>query len=309
MRIIFDRENQPKAQPDPYIISDHGEYYIYATGEDGVHAYKSDKIDGEWEYIGVVLQTEGERDFWAPCVYVQDGTYYMYYSSVKNTSLSAHDEQIKVAVASNPKGPFKYVKTLLEPFSIDPHVVKSGNGLYIFYSTNDWNAERAGTYIVVQKMRTPLETEGESKAAVRPTLDEEIFMRDRFEKGKHWHTIEGAFYFREGNYHYLIYSGNCYQSKYYYLGYAVGYGAENDLMKIDFKKYPSDVVYMPLIAANEFESGTGHNSVIKVNGEYYCVYHGRDGEENTPYDNRSARACKLIVKDGVITALRKKDSL
>ena len=41
----------------------------------------------------------------------------MYYSSVKNTSLSAHDEQIKVAVASNPKGPFKYVKTLLEPFS------------------------------------------------------------------------------------------------------------------------------------------------------------------------------------------------
>ena len=135
MRIIFDRENQPKAQPDPYIISDHGEYYIYATGEDGVHAYKSDKIDGEWEYIGVVLQTEGERDFWAPCVYVQDGTYYMYYSSVKNTSLSAHDEQIKVAVASNPKGPFKYVKTLLEPFSIDPHVVKSGNGLYIFYST------------------------------------------------------------------------------------------------------------------------------------------------------------------------------
>ena len=38
MRIIFDRENQPKAQPDPYIISDHGDYYIYATGEDGVHA-------------------------------------------------------------------------------------------------------------------------------------------------------------------------------------------------------------------------------------------------------------------------------
>lgn len=51
MRIIFDRENQPKAQPDPYIISDHGEYYIYATGEDGVHAYRSDKIDGEWEYL------------------------------------------------------------------------------------------------------------------------------------------------------------------------------------------------------------------------------------------------------------------
>ena len=42
---------------------------------------------------------------------------------------------------------------------------------------------------------------------VRPTMDEEIFMRDRFEKGKDWYTVEGAFYFRKGDWHYVTYSG------------------------------------------------------------------------------------------------------
>ena len=37
---------------------------------------------------------------------------------------------------------------------------------------------------------------------VRPTMDEEIFMRDRFEKGKDWYTVEGAFYFRKGDWHF-----------------------------------------------------------------------------------------------------------
>lgn len=309
MRIIYDKDNQPKSQADPYIIFAEGRYYIYATGEKGVAVYTATAIDGEWEYLGSALETDGEKDFWAPCVINENGKYYMYYSSVKNESVDCHGERIKVAVSDRPDGGFEYVKDLLEPFSIDPHVVKSGNGLYIFYSVNDWEAERAGTYIVLQKMDSPLSVTGEPVAVVRPTLDEEIFQRDRFKKGQHWHTIEGAFYFREGDYHYLIYSGNCWQSKYYFLGYAVGKGKEDDLTKIKFNKYPSDSVYAPLISANEFESGTGHNSVIKIDGEYYCVYHGRDTGDVTPYDNRSARACKLVVKDGVLTAKRYKDKL
>ena len=309
MRIIFDKENQPRSQADPYIISYKNRLYIYATGAKGVHCYTAERLDGNWEYVGIVLEQEGEKDFWAPCVYEENGTFYMYYSSVPQTSSDSHDECIKVATSNTPDGPFVYQKTLLDPFSIDPHVVKSGEELFMFYSVNDYEAERAGTYVVVQQMSSPMEMIGEAVAVVRPTLDEEIFKRDRFRQGQHWHTLEGAFYFREGDTHYLIYSGNCYMNEYYYLGYATAKTQETDLTKVTFRKYPSEDVYAPLIAKNEFESGTGHNSVIKLDGEYYCVYHGRDLDDVKPYDNRSARACKLLVENGTLTAKREKTSI
>ena len=71
-------------------------------------------------------------------------------------------------------------------------------------------------------------------------------MRDRFRKGQHWHTIEGAFYFSEGDYHYVIYSGNCYQNEYYFLGYAAAKTSERDLTKIKFEKMPDSNTYAPL---------------------------------------------------------------
>lgn len=304
MRIIFDRENQPKSQADPYIFAWGGKYYIYATGGEGVHCYVSDKLESGWEYLGIVFSREGKQGFWAPCVYEEGGKIYMYASYMPVGTDDTHEERIFVAVSDTPDGQFTFVKELLEPFSIDPHVVKSGDGLYMFYSVNDYEAERAGTYIVVRKMASPTEMEGEEIPVVRPTLDEEIFQRDRFRVGQHWHTLEGAFYFREGDYHYLIYSGNCYMNEFYYLGYAVAYGAEDDLTKLTFRKYPAEDVYAPLIAKNEVESGTGHNSVIKVDGTYYCVYHGRDLGDVQEYDNRSARICPLSVEDGVLKAIR-----
>ena len=115
---------------------------------------------------------------------------------------------------------------------------------------------------------------------MKPTLDEEIFMKNRFGDGKDWHTLEGAFYFKEGDYQYVIYSGNCYTSPYYYLGYAVAKTHETDLTKIKFKKYPSENIYAPLIARN-------------ANGE----------------DKRTARICKLIVDGEKLIAIRKENSL
>ena len=309
MQLIYPKENEPTCQPDPFIFEWKGVYYVYATGQDGVHAYRALALDGEWEYVGMIFTDQNEQNFWAPCVYEEDGVFYLYYSSRSKTSQDIHDEQIRVATSRDPAGKFTYQATLLPPFSIDPHVVKSGDGLYIFYSVNDYEAERAGTYIVVQKMRSPIEVIGDPVAAVKPTLDEEIFARDRFRKGQHWHTIEGACYYRNGDYHYLIYSGNCFESPYYFLGYAVAHSTETDLTKLRFEKHPAPNVYAPLIAANGFESGTGHNSTIDINGETYCVYHGRDLNDVQPYDNRTARACKLIPCNGTLTAIRKKDAL
>lgn len=306
MKLIQKREGQYPSQPDPYVIKSRGRFYMYVTGADGVHAFASDSLFGGYEDIGRVFFADGFKEYWAPAVIELDGKFYMYVSFMPENESDVHLEAIHVAVSDNPEGPFTCVKKLLHPFSIDAHVVKNEDGLFIFYSTNDYDAARAGTYIVVDRLIDPFTVADNPVAVVRPTLDEEIFMRDRFKQGQHWHTIEGAFYFCEGRHHYLIYSGNCFENEHYYLGYAHSETDENDLTKVSFKKYPDENTYHPLISANDFESGTGHNSLIKENGEYYVIYHGRDNvtDEHFIGDSRTARICRLKVNGQCLTAER-----
>lgn len=128
-------------------------------------------------------------------------------------------------------------------------------------------------------------------------------MRDRYKKGENWHTIEGAFYFKEGDWQYLMYSGNCYLQPTYYIGYARAKTDETDLTKIKFEKYPDENTYHPVMKANEFEEGTGHHSMIKYKGQWYAIYHARDIEDDgLSGDRRNARICKLHVNDGIITS-------
>ena len=142
--------------------------------------------------------------------------------------------------------------------------------------------------------------------------NEDIFQKDRYKKGQHWHTIEGAFYFKEGDWQYVMYSGNCYEQPTYYIGYARAKTDETDLTKIKFEKYPDDDTYAPVLSANEFEEGTGHHSMIKKDGQWYAIYHARDYDDGlgaSAFDARNARICKLNVKDGIITAERYKDKI
>ena len=86
---------------------------------------------------------------------------------------------------------------------------------------------------------------------------------------------------------------------------------ETDITKIKFTKYPDENTYAPLIAKNEYEEGTGHNSVLKVDGEYYVIYHGRDvvSDERLKGDKRTARICKLEIDGAQLTAVRKENEL
>ena len=310
MKLIDETKVKQTFQPDPYIIEADGLFYIYCTSPTGVQAYRSDNLTGEYEDIGKVLVIDGKKQFWAPSVIKINGKYYMYVSCMNEEEEDAHLQTMYVASSDSPEGPFINAKPLIKPFSIDSHVVQNESGLYIFYSTNDYSGDRIGTYICVDKMPDPEHVTGNPVPVVKPTLDEEIFIKNS-DGGKNWHTLEGAFYFKEGDYQFVIYSGNCYKSPYYYLGYAVAKTDETDLTKVKFKKHPADNVYAPLIARNDFEEGTGHNSVIKYNGEYYVVYHGRDkGEtEADGEDKRTARICKLIVNGDKLIAVRKENSL
>ena len=302
-----DKENYI-GQADPFILKSQGRYYIYTTGHYGIYAYSSDSLFDGWKFEGMVL-TDGVHDsWWAPSVIELDGKYYMYNSfeiEGYTPDKGGHRGAMHVSVADNPLGPFKVVKQLLEPFSIDSHVVQNEAGLWIFYSTNTFEGDRIGTYIVVDKMLDPFTVEGKPVPVVVPTLDEDIYQRDRYKKGQHWHTIEGAFYFKEGDWQYVMYSGNCFEQPTYYIGYARAKTDETDLRKIKFEKYPDENTYHPVMRANDFEEGTGHHSMIKENGQWYAIYHARDYEDGlgaSAFDARNARICKLNVNDGIITA-------
>lgn len=303
-------------QADPFILKSGGRYYIYTTGHDAIYAYWSDNLFDGWEFYGKVFEyTEKVEGYWAPSVIELDGKFYMYNSfeyMKDKADKGGHHQAMFVSVANNPLGPFGNAKQILHPFSIDSHIVQNESGLYLFYSTNRFESDRIGTYIVVDKMLDPFTPAGNPVTIIEPTLDEDIFRRDRYKKGQHWHTIEGAFYFKEGDWQYVMYSGNCYEQPTYYIGYARAKTDETDLTKIKFEKYPDENTYHPVLKANEFEEGTGHHSMIKENGQWYAVYHARDYDDGlgaSSFDARNARICKLNVKDGVITAERYKDHI
>ncbi len=309
-----DRENYI-GQADPYIMEHDGKYYIYTTGHDGIYAYQSDDLFGEWHYRGRVMTVPGHHGFWAPSVIELDGKFYMYNSFEfygDEPDKGGHRQTMHVSVADNPLGPFEGARQILPPFSIDSHIVKNESGLFLFYSTNRFEGERIGTYIAVDRMLDPFTPAGKPHLVVEPTLDEDIYHRDRYQEGQHWHTIEGAFYFREGDWHYVMYSGNCYEQPTYYIGYARAKTDETDLTKIKFEKYPDDHTYHPILAANEFEEGTGHHSMIKVDGQWYAIYHARDYDDGlgaNAFDARNARICKINVNDGILTAERYEDRI
>lgn len=310
----IDKENYI-GQADPFILESGGRYYIYTTGHDGVYAYHSDDLFEGWEFAGRVMTVPDHEAFWAPSVIELDGKFYMY-NSIEiyddEPDKGGHRGAMFVSEADNPLGPFTNATQLLHPFSIDSHVVKNEAGLFIFYSTNKFDGERIGTYIVVDKMTDPYHVEGNPVTVVEPTLDEDIYRRDRYKKGQHWHTIEGAFYFKEVDWQYVMYSGNCFEQPTYYIGYARAKTDETDLRKIKFEKYPDENTYHPVIAANDFEEGTGHHSMIKKDDQWYAVYHARDYDDGlnaNAFDARNARICKLNVKDGIITAERYKDKV
>ena len=311
---------QGKTQPDPFIFEENGRFYLYVSGVglSGVEAYSADDIFGEWKYEGIVTEfAKGCFDFWAPSVIKFKDKFYMYVSCFENNEENQGQKTqcMRVASADSPLGPFKNEKKLYSEFSIDSHAVVSGGELYLWLSMNDWNASkerRAGTRIFVVKMKDPYTPEGGPVEKVIPTLDEEKFTPQCNDKIQ-WHTIEGAFWFKEGEYQYLMYSGGCYEDETYHIGYCTAKTNESDLRKIDFVKHTNGGRFAPVIIGNDFEEGTGHHSVIKHNGEYYAIYHGRDigvYDKNAPYvEERTARICKLNVKDGMIIAERYEENV
>lgn len=292
MKLLFDKKN--KTQPDPFIFEDGDKLYLYVTAIDGVEAYSSTDLFSEFKYEGIVTDIKG-KNFWAPSVIKTHGKYYMYVSFDRGAEF---EEFMHVASADSPLGPFKNEKLLYDRFSIDSHTVETEKGLFLWYAENSEEGERIGTRVFVDKLINPETPENICSEKIEPTFDEEIFTPSA---DRNWHTIEGPFYFKEEGWHYLMYSGGCYQDDTYHIGYASVKSDEEDLTKLTFEKHTLNGAFDPVMIKNDFEEGTGHHSVIKYNGEYYAIYHGRDYSDRA---ERTARICRLEVKEGKITAKR-----
>lgn len=300
MKLKFDTQNIN--QPDPFIFEDNGKFYLYVTAKDGVEAYETDDIFGEWKFIGVVTEQKNDmKNFWAPSVIKIDGTYYMYVSFQSGDGW----QEMRVFSSNSPNGIFKLERKLYNGFSIDSHVVKNENGLFMFLALNNLDSDKVGTRIYVDRLLDPITAENNPKEIIVPTFPEEKFT-PQCTPERDWYTIEGPFYFYENGWHYLMYSGGCYKDDTYHIGYAAAKSDEQDLTKINFIKSTDSGSFNPVIIKNDYEEGTGHHSVIKLKGEYYAIYHGRDylNSSSGYTERRTARICKLKILNGKITAER-----
>jgi len=291
--------------PDPYVMKYNGTYYAYATGHSGVPVLRSG--DGvSWTYAGHCFSHPGLVGYWAPAVVYENGLFYLYVSAMPEHEEDVHEQRLMVASSPSPVGPFEYGATFFTTFSIDAHVVKDRNGAYyLFYSNNEYagtDGSRPGTVILVDRLIDMQTLEGKPKLVVAPTLDEEIFEENRFGDGRDWHTIEGAFYLRRGNTHYVMYSGNAYVRPNYFLGYSSAAGsAETALTDLVWRKHPADDSFAPLLRRNEGVEGVGHNSVVRGpnNVQQWVYYHGRNAADVLDF-SREQRTMRMdpLLWDG-----------
>lgn len=218
--------------PDPFVIRAEGAYHAYATdmlpsGDRVIGLMRSDDLVS-WTPLAPALErppldrTEAD-EFWAPEVAEMGGRFYMYYS----TGVADTRHSIRVAAADAAGGPFHDLGRVLtesEPFAIDPHPFHDEDGTwYLYYARDFLDGERAGTALVVDRMRDMETLAGEPTTVLRASADWQLFRRARPMYGGvyDWHTLEGPFVVKRRERYWCLYSGGAWTGEGYGVSYAV----------------------------------------------------------------------------------------
>lgn len=211
-----DKENRPVlTEADPTIFrDDDGTYYLYGTGSNssmGFMTYHSDDLN-EWNgpagsNSGFCLTKEtsyGDNGFWAPQVVKRSGVYYMFYTA---------NEQIAVATATSPAGPFTQTeKKMIEApcRTIDPFVLFDNDGKAYLYHVRLQDGNR----IFVAELTDDLMSikEETAKECITATLAWENT------ENASWSVTEGPTVLHIDDTYYMFYSANDFRN----IDYAVG---------------------------------------------------------------------------------------
>ncbi|MFF2460511.1 family 43 glycosylhydrolase [Streptomyces mirabilis] len=237
------------ADPDVHYLD--GQYWIYPTtdgyaGWSGTSfkAYSSKDLV-HWKDHGVILDlgpdvSWADKNAWAPAIAERDGKYYFYFCA---------EQQIGVAVADSPAGPFKdalgrplVAKGQFTGQMIDPAVFTDDDGQSYLYWGNGHG------YVV------PLNTDMVSFDASQ--------VRDITQPD----FREGSFVVKRRGTYYFMWSEDDTRSESYHVAYATGPSPLGPWTKRGtiLSKRPEYGI-----------KGTGHHSVVNVPGtdDWYIVYH------------------------------------
>ncbi|MFE2484035.1 family 43 glycosylhydrolase [Streptomyces mirabilis] len=237
------------ADPDVHYLD--GQYWIYPTtdgyaGWSGTSfkAYSSKDLV-HWKDHGVILDlgpdvSWADKNAWAPAIAERDGKYYFYFCA---------EQQIGVAVADSPAGPFKdalgrplVAKGQFTGQMIDPAVFTDDDGQSYLYWGNGHG------YVV------PLNTDMVSfdGSQVRDITQPDF--------------REGSFVVKRRGTYYFMWSEDDTRSENYHVAYATGPSPLGPWTKRGtiLSKRPEYGI-----------KGTGHHSVVNVPGtdDWYIVYH------------------------------------
>jgi beta-xylosidase len=269
---------------DPDVHHLNGEYWIYPT-TDGFRGWSgtsfkaySSKDLVHWKDHGVILDLGPDVSWadtyaWAPAIAERNGRYYFYFCA---------EQQIGVAVADSPAGPFK--DALGRPLvakggslsgqMIDPAVFTDDDGQAYLYWGNGHG------YVV------PLNDDMVSFDATKV----KDITPDNFR--------EGSFVIKRNGTYYFMWSEDDTRSENYHVAYATGPSPLGPWTKRGtiLSKRPEYGIL-----------GTGHHSVVNVPGtdDWYIVYHrfalngpGRPGGDGT---HRETTADRMeFAADGTI---------
>jgi GH43 family beta-xylosidase len=287
MPLTYQNPVYPYDFADPFVLKTKGNYYAYGTAAPGPDGRpfpvlrSTDLVN--WERLGgalVPLTDPVGFSYWAPEVAEHGGRYYLFYSA--STSPSDEHHRLRVAVASDPAGPFVDSGNLLIPqvgFTIDASPFRDpGSGKwYLFFAMDYEGEEPHGTGLAVVELADDLMSAvTEPRPVIRAQSDWQIYERNRNYKGRvwtKWHCVEGPSVISHGGRYYCLYSGGAWHGDNYGVGFAV---ADHPLgpWRDDFavhgayvlKGIPGKVV------------GPGHNSVtVGPDGSsLVMIYHAWD---------------------------------
>lgn len=286
---------------DPFVWKHEKFWYAVGTGVIEAHAEAPQKTEAltragtkgvflilrsedfvTWIPIASALEAlppDYGNAYWAPELAFAEGKFWLYYSVGREDK--AH--HIRVAVSDRPDGPYRdtgerLTNPFVTPFAIDASPFQDDDGQWYLFYARDFldttGGARAGTALVVDRLKNMTALAGEEKVVLRARFDWQRFLADRIMYGGRydWHTLEGPCVRKRAGRYWCIYSAGRWENETYGLDYAVA-----DKVLGPWSSTANEKGARLLRTVPGRVLGPGHNCIAPgPSGVEYLVYHAWD---------------------------------